>query len=494
VREAQRRASVIDQLIPQIAAEAQRASSRAWWRASILLALAVVLLLGWVLLLTLIRRSILGPLQQLTDAARRVSELSAQELARVADEDTPAADGPPQLEDLPIPAADEIGELAQAFNQVQATAGALLERQAQSRRNIAEMFGNIGRRVANLTGRQLAMIDAIERDETDPGLLDQLYRIDHIAVRLQRNADSLMLLAGIRDTELDGRPAELSHVVRAALGQIEGFERVRLVAEVDAAVAPDLVNDLVLVLAELLENAVSFSPAHTEVVVTLRERAGRAVLEIVDHGLGMSAERLAEENARLVRRERLDLAPTRVLGLFVVGVLARRWDLRVALSRTPGGGVTCDVALPADLVTPSAARAGRTWSPAATPTPAPTTPPPAPVPVPPAPGPASRVTSRPQAPEWETPRPEPVPVLQDRPSGGLKRRVRGATLREGLGGMERFAARPADPDEVRSALEEFEAAVSRAERDSGASADSTTGTTSTTSTTSTPERTEGVGQ
>ncbi|WP_052443212.1 ATP-binding protein [Streptacidiphilus neutrinimicus] len=482
-RESQQRAGVISRLIPQIAAEARRDSSRSWWRASLLLVLAVVLFLGWVLLLTLIRRSIVGPLQQVTEAARRVSELSAQELARVADEDTPAADGPPQLEDLPILASDEIGELARAFNQVQATAGALLERQAQSRRNIAEMFGNIGRRVANLTGRQLGLIDAVERGETDPALLEQLYRIDHIAVRLQRNADSLMLLAGLRDTELDGRPAELSHVVRAALGQIEGFERVRLLADVDATVAPDLVNDLVLVLAELLENAVSFSPAHSEVAVTLRERHGQAVLEIVDHGLGMSAERLLEENARLVRRERLDLAPTRVLGLFVVGVLARRWDLRVTLSHTPGGGVTCDVALPADLVTPGATLAGLTWSAVAAPALAPS---------------PARLKAA-------IPAPEPAPALASagarthgdgnetgadgvQASGGLKRRVRGATLREDRGGAVHFAARPADPDEVRSALEEFEAAVSRAERDSSI------GSTSTNGTTSTPERTEGVGQ
>ncbi|WP_052441355.1 sensor histidine kinase [Streptacidiphilus anmyonensis] len=494
VRESRLRSSVINRLIPQIAAEARQDSTRSWWRASLLLVLAVVLFLGWVLLLTLIRRSIVGPLQQVTEAARRVSELSAQELARVADEDTPAADGPPQLEDLPVLADDEIGALAMAFNQVQATAGALLERQAQSRRNIAEMFGNIGRRVANLTGRQLALIDGVERGETDPDLLDQLYRIDHIAVRLQRNADSLMLLAGLRDTELDGRPAELSHVVRAALGQIEGFERVRLLAEVDATVSPDLVNDLVLVLAELLENAVSFSPAHSEVAVTLRERHGQAVLEIVDHGLGMSAERLVEENARLVRRERLDLAPTRVLGLFVVGVLARRWDLRVTLSRTPGGGVTCDVALPADLVAPGATLAGLTWSAVTVPALAPAAAPTARVK---ATATATATTALPVRAKAAVPAPEATPALADassQPSGGLRRRVRGATLREGNSGAVHFAARPADPDEVRSALEEFEAAVSRAERDSSPGSTSTTSTTSSTSTTSTPERTEGVGQ
>ncbi|MEY9940810.1 ATP-binding protein [Streptacidiphilus sp. MAP5-3] len=568
------RLAIAQELITGIADQSNAASVQSWWRAGILLGAAAVLLLLWVAVLALIRRSILRPLRRVTQAARRVSELSAAELARVADEDTPVGvDGPPRLEDLPILAEDEIGELAKAFNQVQRTAGDLLERQAMSRHNIAEMFGNIGRRVANLTGRQLALIDSVERGETDPELLDQLYRIDHIAVRLQRNADSLMLLAGIRDTELDGRPAELTHVVRASLGQIEGFERVRLSADVDATVAPDVVNDLVLMLAELLENAVSFSPAHSEVQVTVREQAGQAVLEIVDHGLGMSSERLAEENARLVRRERLDLAPTRVLGLFVVGALARRWGIQVTLTRTPGGGVTSRVAIPADWVSPSLPRSGRSWSPSA----------PAAVPAAASAAasatPAARAvsatpvraalptrspgaTSGPREPEFETgadfftprgagsgsrsgsgsdepvhrgrgereagaevatdsglPRRRPAapagdavsrPVVDTRPTatatppdaasadsrpGGLKRRVRGATLRENLVGAERIATRPPDPDEVRSSLEEFEDAVSRAERDSATPTTLASAVASLRQrSTSNPKETEGVGQ
>ncbi|WP_051942564.1 ATP-binding protein [Streptacidiphilus rugosus] len=575
VAESQRRLSITRQLVPEIAAEAHAASVRAWWQASLLLGLAALMFFGWVALLALIRRSILGPLQRVTEAARRVSELSAQELARVADEDSPdGMDGTPNLEDLPILAEDEIGELAKAFNQVQQTAGALLERQVLSRRNIAEMFGNVGRRVANLTGRQLTLIDSVERGETDPELLDQLYRIDHIAVRLQRNADSLMLLAGIRDTELDGRPAELTHVVRAALGQIEGFERVRLAAEADATVSPDVVGDMVLMLAELLENAVSFSPAHSEVAVTIREQGGQAVLEIVDHGLGMSSERLAEENARLVRRERLDLAPTRVLGLFVVGALARRWGIQVTLARTPGGGVTSRVAIPTDLVTPTTPRAGRTWSPngaltsgrgepatpalppANAPAPAaavvaaaaaavalptreagvdrggwrepvlepsadlfaprrepearharpvePTTPalPPTRVTreLPTGPAPAATSAGLPLRKPLAAPTPEPAPAASPEPGRGdesrgpLRRRVRGATLREGLGAGERIAPVPADPEEVRSALEEFEDAVNRAELESTQGMRVIPENPGSTGTTGNPKQTEGVGQ
>lgn len=149
---------------------------------------------------------------------------------------------------------------------------------------------------------------------------------------------------------LDGGPTELTNVVRAALGQIEGFQRVGLRADTEVMVEPDIIGDLTLMVAELLENAVSFSPAGSPVEVVVRTDGDDALIVVADHGLGMSADRIAEENARLIRRERLDLVPTKVLGLFVVGTLARRWDIDVTLARTPGGGVTAEITIPATLL------------------------------------------------------------------------------------------------------------------------------------------------
>ncbi|MEY9969152.1 signal transduction histidine kinase [Streptacidiphilus sp. MAP12-16] len=515
VGEAATRLNITRSLTLQIASSADSASSAAWLRAILLLALALLIFVTWVTLSVLIRHSVVRPVQRLTTAARKVADVSERELARVADDDS-LDESPARLEAVPVLAEDELGALAAAFNQVQVTAAGLLERQVTSRRNIAEMFGNIGRRVSNLTTRQLALIDAVERGETDPELLEQLYRIDHIAVRMQRNADSLMLLAGIRESELDGRPAAVTHVVRAALGQIEGYQRVALHAETDATVSPDIVGDLVLMLAELLENAASFSPAHSNVEVTVRSAAGgRAAIEIVDHGLGMGSDRLAEENARLVRRERLDLVPTKVLGLFVVGTLARRWGITVTLSRTPGGGVTSLVTVPSSLITTAAPTAPVTVpappaaltlqaaepapepapapepTPASTPTPA-TTPIPAPASTPiPAAIPAP-VTATVPAAEGELPRrtvrrPADDPVhahtpaadpaapnsarpAASEPGGTLRRRVRGATLASATTARsEVIPSTPrhdVDAEAVRSSLEEFEAAVDRAERDS----------------------------
>ncbi|MFI0774778.1 ATP-binding protein [Streptomyces sp. NPDC021212] len=518
-RQAAYRLDVTGTLTGQIAARAERASQDAVEKAVALLALAVLAFGAWLGFSFLVRRSVVRPLTALTGAAHEVVEVAGEELARIEDDDSPDST-PLRPRPIPVPVRDEIGDLAEAFNQVQVTAAALLERQVISRRNVGEMFGNVGRRVSNLTTRQLTLIDAVEREETAPDVLERLYRIDHIAVRLQRNADSLMLLAGIREAELDARPTALANVIRASLGRIEGFQRVALRSESEVTVAPDIIGDLTLMVAELLENAVAFSPSETPVEVVVRPGTdvtadGGALIEVIDHGLGMGAERLDEENARLVRRERLDLVPTKVLGLFVVGSLARRWGIRVALSRTPGGGVTATVWIPDALLmavnardaaasssvpvvtelarTPAAPPAAR---PESEPSPAGATPLPVRTPAtkpesrqaePAEPGGLPRRIPNRQGAERTSPEPsaeqEPPTEPKASPTGEkppaeatststsrpLRRRVRGATLDKTTPPADRGIAavrEAADADAVRSELDEFEAAVRRAQQDS----------------------------
>lgn len=305
-------------------------------------ALALAVLLVVLILVAAVARAVAVPLTRLSRSAARVADAGETELRRVADDESDTVD-PVRLEVLEVNSRDEIGDLARVFERVQSTASQLVERQVLSRRNVAEMFGHIGRRTQNLVGGQVGLIDELENEETDPERLAKLYRLDHISNRLRRSADSLVVISGADRDATYASPVRLVDVVRLALAEIEEYTRVDLGIPLDLSVAPGVVADLVLICGELLENATNFSPPHTRVNVSAQAVPGGARLVVTDHGIGMTDERLAEENARIARRERLDLVPTQVLGLFVVGRLARRHSLAVALSHTPGGGVTVGV-------------------------------------------------------------------------------------------------------------------------------------------------------
>ncbi|MFF5082179.1 nitrate- and nitrite sensing domain-containing protein [Actinoplanes sp. NPDC000266] len=295
-------------------------------------------------------RAVARPLRRLTVSADRIARAAEAELERVADDESESV-RPIRLDPVDVESQDEIGDLARAFDRVQTTAVRLVERQVLGRRNVAQMFAHVGRRTQNLVGRQLALIDNLERRETDSDRLGELYRLDHMSSRLRRNASSLVVLSGDTGANEHMAPLPLSDVVRLALGEIEDYTRVDVDVPEEIVVVPAVLADLTLLLAELMENATAFSPPHTRVVVSATELRGGARLAIVDNGLGMPSERMAEENARLTRRERLDLAPSEVLGLFVVGRLARRHGIEVTLTETPGGGVTAWVDLnPSHLI------------------------------------------------------------------------------------------------------------------------------------------------
>jgi signal transduction histidine kinase len=296
---------------------------------------------------TAVSRSVARPLRRITTAATAVADLATRELARVGDIDA-EDDHVPQLAALTLRSAGEIGELAAAFNRVQATAALLMEQQARTRRNVAVMFANVAHRTSGLVARQLAQIDELERDEADEKRLANLYRLDHLTTRLRRSADSLLVIAGARESGQLSSPMPLADVLRSAVAEVEGYRNVRLGSISDVTVVASAVPDLTLLLAEVLENATAFSPPGATVEISA-EVWSDGVIHVVDRGLGMTAEQLAAENRRLVAAERLDIAPTAMLGLLVVGRLARRHNVRVRLLPTPGGGVTVEAAVPAEL-------------------------------------------------------------------------------------------------------------------------------------------------
>ncbi|MBG6100989.1 signal transduction histidine kinase [Micromonospora vinacea] len=474
-------------LVADVLAEVTAEQRRALTAAYLVGAVTAMILTLVVLLSVAVARTVARPLTRLTRSADRVARVAEAELVRVTDDESEKPQAV-RLEPVDIRANDEIGDLARAFDRVQNTAAQLVERQVAGRRNVAQMFGHVGRRTQNLVGRQIALIDRLEQQEADPGRLEHLYRLDHISSRLRRNAGSLVVLSGSAGADAHTAPVPLADVVRLALGEIEDYTRVEVQVPAGVSAAPAVVGDLVLALAELMENATVFSPPHTRVLVAAETSGLGARITVVDHGIGMSEQRLAEENARFTRRERLDLAPTEVLGLFVVGRLARRHGWQVALAATGGGGVTAQLEIPsASLVLRRADRAGATVARAAVPArDRRTTPTPDPeqdaqpravaVAVP-----ArfdsdllSRATrSLDAGPSWnafgqgqpeqaapEPPSPEPA----GKPAGPrVRQRVPGATLHATAATTRPVDATGADPAAARALVEAFQAGVRRAE-------------------------------
>lgn len=256
--------------------------------------------------------------------------------------------------------SDEIGQLAQAFSAVQCTAVRSAVDQATMRRGVNEVFLNIARRSQTLLHRQLALLDRMEHRVEDPEELADLFRVDHLATRMRRHAEDLVILAGAAPGRGWRNPVPMINVIRGAVSEIEEYARVDVEAVQDAATAGRAVGDVIHLLAELIENATLFSPPQTRVQVTGGLVPNGYVVEITDRGLGMSAEAIAEANQRLAQPPEFDPASSARLGLFVVARLGARHGVKVQLRPSAYGGVTAVVLVPAALVVEGAVETGPT--------------------------------------------------------------------------------------------------------------------------------------
>ncbi|MEU9048686.1 MULTISPECIES: nitrate- and nitrite sensing domain-containing protein [unclassified Kitasatospora] len=249
---------------------------------------------------------------------------------------------------IPLHGKDEIGEVARAFDQVHQQAVALAAEQALLRGNVNAIFTNLSRRSQGLIQRQLALITDLENNEADPDQLENLFKLDHLATRMRRNGENLLVLAGEEAGRRWNTPVPLVDVLRAAASEVEQYERVELSGIPEVEVVGAAVTDLVHLLAELLENATSFSSPQTRVLVNAtRLPDGRVLVEIHDKGIGLTAEDFAEINEKLAEPPTVDATISRRMGLFVVGRLSQRHDIRVQLR--PSGesaGTTSLVMLP----------------------------------------------------------------------------------------------------------------------------------------------------
>ncbi len=257
-----------------------------------------------------------------------------------------------QLDSTPVtvPSKDEIGQVAEAFNTVHRVAVRTAVEQAALRKSIGDMFMNLARRSQSLLDRQIKLIDQLERAEEDPDALEDLFRLDHLATRMRRNAENLIVLSGAEPTRRWGQPVALVRVARAAIAEVEDYTRVELLPLESLGVVGQAVGDVVHLLAELIENATSFSPPNSKVLISGETLPEGYMLEIEDRGIGMTDVELVSANDRLARPPMIDFALDRMLGFYVVGRLAQRYGVRVQLRHSWYGGITALVLLPERMI------------------------------------------------------------------------------------------------------------------------------------------------
>nr|WP_202486912.1 nitrate- and nitrite sensing domain-containing protein [Streptomyces sp. SID8354] len=311
-----------------------------------------------------VSRSMVRSLRRLQDTAQRVSQDRLPELVKQLSESDPQ-DVDTSVESVGVHSRDEIGRVAAAFDEVHREAVRLASEQALLRGNVNAMFTNLSRRSQGLIQRQLSLISELESREADPDQLSSLFKLDHLATRMRRNGENLLVLAGEEPGRRWTRPVPLVDVLRAAASEVEQYERIELSAVPQTEVAGRVVNDLVHLLAELLENATSFSSPQTKVKVTGHALPdGRVLVEIHDTGIGLSPEDLSAINERLASPPTVDVSVSRRMGLFVVGRLSLRHGIRIQLRPSDSGGTTALVMLPVDVAqggkkpAPSTAKGG----------------------------------------------------------------------------------------------------------------------------------------
>ncbi|MEW1864712.1 nitrate- and nitrite sensing domain-containing protein [Streptomyces sp. NPDC088194] len=339
--------SVETHLADQAAADSSHLASHAKRDVFINSAIVLVALIIAFIVAALMARSMSRNMRRLRAAAFDIAETRLPALVDQLSRTDPGRVNT-QVAPIPINTRDEIGEVARAFDQVHREAVRLAAEQALLRGNVNAIFTNLSQRNQGLIQRQLSLITELENNEADPDQLENLFKMDHLATRMRRNGENLLVLAGEEPGRQWNQPVPLVDVLRAAASEVEAYDRIELVGIPETDIHGSAVSDLVHLLAELLENATSFSSPQTKVRVTAtRLPDGRVMVEIHDKGIGLTAEDFADINHKLADPPTIDVEIAKRMGLFVVGRLCERHGIRVQLR--PSGeqaGTTSLVMLP----------------------------------------------------------------------------------------------------------------------------------------------------
>ncbi|MGH3320939.1 MAG: sensor histidine kinase [Streptosporangiaceae bacterium] len=310
--------------------------------------LGLLALVASILISARIARSVLGDLTGLRNAAQELADRRLPGVVRRLrrGEDVDAAAEAPSLAFR----TSEIDQVGQAFNAARRTAIQGAVEEASLRRSVNVIFTNLARRSQALLHRQLSLLDTMERRKAEPEELGDLFRLDHLATRMRRHAEGLLILSGSAPGRGWRRSVPLIDVARAAASEVEDYHRVTVRPMPGMELVGQAVADLVHMLAELIENATLFSPPHTPVQVTGQMVGNGFVMEIEDRGLSMSQDDMSSANDRLANPPEFDLSDSARLGLFVVGRLAERHGIKITLRPSAYGGTTAVVLMPPEII------------------------------------------------------------------------------------------------------------------------------------------------
>jgi signal transduction histidine kinase len=305
------------------------------------------------------RKRLVRELAGLRDAATELAEVRLVQLVeRLRTTANPSTSA--EVEPLEVKAeTSEVRDIVRAFNNVQSTAVEAAVSQARLRHGVNQVFVNLARRNQSLLHRQLLQLDGMERGTEDPTALEDLFKLDHLTTRMRRHAESLIILSDQTPGRGWRNPVPIMDVLRAAVAEVEVYQRVEVLQPPPVALTGSAVTDVAHLMAELVENATLFSPPRTRVDLRTTTTPHGLTVEVEDRGLGLPRTELDELNTRLAEKPEFDLAQSDRLGLFVVGRLAARHGIKVSLSPSPYGGLTASVSLPASLLTDLAVPAGR---------------------------------------------------------------------------------------------------------------------------------------
>ncbi|WP_436535913.1 nitrate- and nitrite sensing domain-containing protein [Actinoplanes sp. HUAS TT8] len=327
---------------------AGKIKEQATLRLVVLVAVMALCVVGAIWLAVAASRRLARPLAGLAEQAARIGTESLPEAVNRAA--TGGRDTRPPPVRVTSDASVEVRQVAEAFDRVQNTAYELATAQARLRLATAESLADLGHRNQGLLRRQLGFITKLESEEASPTGLANLFELDHLATRMRRYAESLLVLVGAASPRQWTEPLPISDVIRAAISEVEEYRRVTLRRVDDVLVNGSVVGAVAHMLAELIENGLVFSPPDVDVEIHGRAVGDGYLIAVIDSGVGMSPEDMDVANQRLHGEGDFITAPTRFLGHFVVGRLAAEIGVRVHLTPSPVTGVTARLALPAAVI------------------------------------------------------------------------------------------------------------------------------------------------